>query len=289
MKLKPYRLIKNLLKVDIIIFWLSNVILFFVFMINVDYPNMVYHETVGTIFKNIAQIQYDVVSYFNLKKINADLIKENERLHNLISDNYQIDYRDTEDGAQHRVILTDSVLSQRNTIINPIYVWVRGNIIQTINRMGRMYFVLNLGANDGIQKGMPVLGMQGVAGKVIKVYPKYALAASLYNKDLRISAKITKNGSTGILQWDKNHFFLLGLKDIANTDSVTIGDSVYTSHLSYTFPENILIGVVEAKTSSDGYYNEYAVRPIENPQKLEIIYIIKNKREALTDLDEFIE
>lgn len=93
---------------------------------------------------------------------------------------------------------------------------------------------------------MAVCSGDGVIGIVERVSRHYAKVLPLINANLRVSAKIKKNGYYGSLQWDGNDYRYSFLNDIPFHVNAEVGDTIVTSGFSSIFPEGKLIGFIES-------------------------------------------
>lgn len=103
--------------------------------------------------------------------------------------------------------------------------------------------VINRGRNAGIEEGMAVVVSEGLVGRIEEVYEdssRVKLITSVsYNET---SVKI--NNQYLVLEFDIDGNLIVMQLD--NTNSIKIGDIVYTSGLTDKFPKGITIGYVSS-------------------------------------------
>ena len=115
------------------------------------------------------------------------------------------------------------------------------------------YLTIDKGSHNGIKEGMVVINSTGLIGRIENVSTfssdvKLIVANDTNNK---ISVTIT-NGDhrmTGLINGYSYESGLLSVEGISNTESVSVGDMVYTSGLGGVFPSGILIGKVQDITT----------------------------------------
>lgn len=239
---------------------------------------MVYQESLGWMFKEVADGNAAVQSYLNLREENEKLRMENERLKNLHSSNFLVDDRDSLFSNRNKVFLDDSATNETNENITRKFLWIRTRVIQKITYLANNSLVIGVGAVDGIKRGMPVVGTTGLIGKVMHVYPEYALVVTFFNSHFTLAAKCGKTGASGVLTWQPSNFFELTLSEIPVSDSAKVGDSIYSSHLSYHIPANILIGTVSQVKNISAYYDQLSVTPVEKITKSQSVYVIRDEQ-----------
>jgi rod shape-determining protein MreC len=128
--------------------------------------------------------------------------------------------------------------------------YVAANIIGKNLQLLRNTVTLDVGEKDGVRAMMPVVTDNGLVGKVVATAGHYAVAQILFNKDMRVSAKIERSRVDGIIRWEGGSRLLL--TNVAKTLDVQQGDVVMTSEYSSLFPPGIRIGVVVSAHPLEG-------------------------------------
>jgi rod shape-determining protein MreC len=220
--------------------------------------------------------KYDNVTYyFNLKKTNEALVKENEELRNRLHANFE-----SPDSTQLLVI--DSVHTD-TTGKSRKYIWRSAKVVYNSTNLPNNTLTIERGENQGVYKDMGVISSAGVVGTVINTSGNFAIVMSLLHDQSRVSASLKKTGETGIVSWDGVSPLYLTMKNVPKSVPVVVGDSIVTSqYATYRFPQGIMIGtvagIVEDKTSNfytlrikpaTNFYNVEYVTVVENLQKVE--------------------
>jgi rod shape-determining protein MreC len=126
---------------------------------------------------------------------------------------------------------------------------VAGKVIAKNLNLLRNTVTLNVGENDGVGVGMPIVTGEGLVGRVIAVSGGYSVGQMMLNIDFRASAKVQRSRVDGIIAWDGK---VLLLKNVAKSLDVRPGDAIITSQYSNAFPPNIKVGVVGTVTEMPG-------------------------------------
>jgi len=214
--------------------------------------------------------RYDNIQYyFNLKKTNEDLVKENERLYNQLRDNFvRLDsamqvIRDT--------IPYDTLGSLRQ------YAWRAAKVVNNSVGMQNNYITIHRGENQGVRKDMGVVGPTGIVGTVINTSDNYAVVMSVLHRQFRVSVKLKKSGEMGTVHWDGESPLYVSMINVPKSVPVTKGDSVVTSQNSYLFPQGIMVGTV-AEIVDDKTSNFYSLRlkPATDFYKVEWVSVVEN-------------
>lgn len=112
---------------------------------------------------------------------------------------------------------------------------------------------IDKGSKNGIKEGMVVINSTGLIGKITNVsnYSSDVKLITTNDTNNKISVTIT-NGEkrlTGLINSYNYSEGYLKVEGISNTETVAVGDLVYTSGLGGVFPSGVLIGKVESITT----------------------------------------
>ncbi|HLR33345.1 MAG TPA: rod shape-determining protein MreC, partial [Fodinibius sp.] len=111
---------------------------------------------------------------------------------------------------------------------------------------------VDAGAKQGIESGMPLVGAEGLAGKIILTSQGYSQVMPFSNTLFKVSAKLQNSNAYGIVSWDDNSINELKLNHIPQTVDVDTGEVVVTSGYSNQFPPDIPIGKVSRTAPQEG-------------------------------------
>lgn len=145
--------------------------------------------------------------------------------------------------------------------------------------------VLDVGAEDRVAEGMPVITHRGVVGRISRVTGRYADVMLSVDPRSRIDVRVVARGVSGTLEGrgDRNlygarFFFLHQGEPIAEKDEVV------TSGHDRVFPAGLVVGyIASSQARQDGVYYEYDVSPAVNFATLEEVLVVLNEREVLPD------
>ena len=147
---------------------------------------------------------------------------------------------------------------------------VNKSLVQTRNTI-----TINAGENDSIKVNMPVVTDDGLVGKIVGVSKNYSIAQILYNKDLRISAKVQRSRVDGIFTYDG--VGNLVLTNVPKAADVNPGDLIITSEYSNLFPGGIPLGTVLETGNLDNLFKKITIKPAVNFNILEEIFVVKSQ------------
>ena len=101
---------------------------------------------------------------------------------------------------------------------------------------------IKVGANHNLMPNLAVVNADGVVGKTISVGPSTAMVQLMTDYSFRLSVRIERSGTVGILHWRHNDEFEVW--EIPRATEVEVGDRIVTSGYSDIFPPNLPVGTV---------------------------------------------
>ena len=132
--------------------------------------------------------------------------------------------------------------------------------------------MVNRGAGDGVQKGMPVVTTEGIVGQVMNTSPNHCKILLANDPNSAIDVLIQKTRVQGIIK-GKDSFYKLHY--VLKNNVVTEGDRIVTSGLGGIFPKGLPVGKVSSVTSNRrGMFQLIEVDPAVDFSRLEYIVII---------------
>jgi rod shape-determining protein MreC len=146
---------------------------------------------------------------------------------------------------------------------------VNKSLLQTRNTI-----TLNVGESDSVKTNMTVITDDGLVGKIVSTSGSYSVAQILFNKDMRITAKIQRNRLDGIVYYDGIRKLMVN--NIQKNADVNAGDIIITSEYSNVYPSGIPIGIVVEVGNLDNLFKKVVVAPLVNFATLEEVFVLKN-------------
>jgi len=133
---------------------------------------------------------------------------------------------------------------------------------------------INLGEKDGIKKGMPVINMDGLIGRVSEVLMRKSVVQLLYHPNCRVPALDSRSRVQGIVR--SKGGISLNLDNVPAEEDVKPGDEIYSSGSGEIFPEGLKIGQVNrVSPERDSVFKVITIKPAVNFARLEELFIIK--------------
>ncbi|MCW9707758.1 rod shape-determining protein MreC [Fodinibius salsisoli] len=138
------------------------------------------------------------------------------------------------------------------------------------------FFTIDAGTNQGIEKGMPVVSSEGLAGKVVLTNKNYSQVMPFLNSLFRVSAKLQQSNAYGIVSTNPQTIDELQLDYIPQTVAVDTGETVITSGYSNQFPPDIPIGkVIRAEPQKGKDTQNIFLKPLVNLYQMDAGFVIK--------------
>ena len=222
-------------------------------------------ELTGRINEKYNGIEY----YFQLKRTNESLVKENTRLRQLLKENYE-----APDSARRLIMDTIKVDSGRSIFK---YNYLEAKVVSNTTALQNNYLTIHRGFAQQVRPNMGVVGPQGIVGTVVNVSENFATVMSVLHRQYKVVVKLKNGGERGAIEWDGLSPLFVTLKDIPKSAKVVKGDTILTNQISSLFPANIMVGTVYdiIPDNSSNFYT-LKIRPATNFFNIEYVYVIDN-------------
>lgn len=254
-----------------LLFLLLEVISFVLLFRFNSYQGSIGFTSANRVVGSIYQWSADASSFFQLRTINEQLVRENVAL--------QAENESLRESLQQIVpdsIAESLVLSLEKQGYNTISAHVINNSLTKPDN----YITLNKGRADGVEPEMGVIDGNGIVGIVYMVSEHYSLAISLLNSKSSISCKFKDNEYFGYLKWKGGDSRYAYLEDLPLHALFQKGDTIVTSGYSAVFPRGMITGTVDSiSDSKDGLSYLLRIRLSTNFAALDNVLLISNKQQ----------
>jgi rod shape-determining protein MreC len=222
-------------------------------------------EITGRINEKYNGIEY----YFQLKKTNESLVRENLRLRQQLKENFE-----APDSIRRLIHDTVKVDSGKSILKYNI---MEAKVVNSTTASQTNYLTIHRGFAQGIRPNMGVTGPQGIVGTVVNVSENFATVMSLLHRNYKAVVKLKNGGERGAIEWDGLSPLFVTLKDIPKSAKVAKGDTVLTSQISSLFPANLMVGTVyDIVPDNTSNFYTLKIRPATNFFTIEYVYVIDN-------------
>jgi rod shape-determining protein MreC len=132
--------------------------------------------------------------------------------------------------------------------------------------------VIDAGAEEGVEPYMPVVSVDGVVGKVIRVLDRSSLVQLIRKPDEYVSVTHRLSGAVGILSTGTKNELQVEFRKHRN---VAIGDTLFTSGFGGIYPTGLPVAeVVSIEEAQNPLYNHVTVRPTVNFDGLRHLFVL---------------
>jgi len=137
------------------------------------------------------------------------------------------------------------------------------------------YVIINVGSNEGIVRGMPVVTQQGLVGRVDAVVYGAARVQLITDQISAVNIILKNSKTEAILSGSITGNLSLGM--ISHDVNIEPNDVVLTSGLGGDYPPNILIGqVVSISNPEYELFQSASIQPIVDFSRVEFVLVIIN-------------
>lgn len=254
------------------------------------------------------QKEQNIISYFNLRKVNNQLIEENKVLRNRLSEKVAVDtFKDitasvpiieydksvktTDTGKKEAIVpgITLRPTGPLKVIRYAQYNYIPARVINNSISNDRINFItINRGSKSGIMRGMAVVGYNGIVGRVEHVSKHFATIASVLSYR-KVSARLKMKEAFGIINWIPGSPDFVQMDNMPITMPVHLRDSVFTTGFA-NYPPNVLIGTVsKIDTVKSSNTQLLHIRLATDFRTLQFVYVVGdemgNEKEKLEEKD----
>ena len=133
--------------------------------------------------------------------------------------------------------------------------------------------ILDKGAADGVQRGLPAVTTRGVVGQIVDVSAHQSKLMLIIDRNSAADALVQRTRARGIVKGTSNEECYLDY--VLYEDEVRVGDEVVASGFDGVYPKGLLIGAVTAVNfQGSDFFKEVKITPAVDFDKLEDVLII---------------
>lgn len=219
-------------------------------------------EGMSLLATRVGEVAETVRDVRDLRQWNEELQAENDRL---LLENVRL--RE----IQHELALLRDLLNFRQT--NPSFEVQGAHVIGRDPSNLQSYVILDIGREKGIERNMPVVTDRGLVGRIYEVGEGWSRVLLIIHTSSFVNALTQSTRANGLVQGQVDG--TLVMLDIPQGETVSVGDTVFTSGLGGNFPRQILIGQITAVERKDyEMYQKATVQPTVDFRHLEAVLVI---------------
>ncbi|UCE27429.1 MAG: rod shape-determining protein MreC [Candidatus Coatesbacteria bacterium] len=137
----------------------------------------------------------------------------------------------------------------------------------------RRVLVVDRGTADGVARGMPVIGTDGLVGYVRSAAESVSLVEIITSDQIRCAVEHSASGHAGLYFADETGTGHLSYFD--RDLGVEVGDLIVTSGLSGKFPAGLIVGYVsDVRRPADLMYLEADVEPAQDLDATRSVFLM---------------
>lgn len=157
--------------------------------------------------------------------------------------------------------------------------YVAANVVFRDPRPFLKYVIIDVGSDDGVLRGMPVVGAEGLVGRVDAVTATAARVQLITDpaSSVNVLIQLSDTNTTALLSGSITSDISLDL--ISQEANIQPGNLVVTSGLGGNFPADILIGqIASVRGTATDLFQQAAVQPVVDFSRLDIVLVIVDFR-----------
>ncbi|MBU1168376.1 MAG: rod shape-determining protein MreC [Proteobacteria bacterium] len=133
--------------------------------------------------------------------------------------------------------------------------------------------MIDKGLLDGVEKGLPVVVPEGIAGQVIDVADRYAKVLLIIDRNSAVDGLVQRTRARGVIKGESENTCLF--QYALRKEDVKARDIIVSSGLDGVYPKGLLLGEVsEVVRRNSGIFQEVKVTPFVDFEKLEEVLVV---------------
>lgn len=139
------------------------------------------------------------------------------------------------------------------------------------------YVIINIGSNDGIRRGMPVVTDKGLVGRIDAVIADASRVQLITDPAASVNVRLQNAKADAVLSGSVTGDISLDM--VSQDVMVDSGEVVLTSGLGGGYPPDLLVGqVINVRRRDYELFQQASVQPNVDFSRLEIVLVITNFR-----------
>lgn len=138
--------------------------------------------------------------------------------------------------------------------------------------------VINRGATDKVELGLPVIDHAGVVGQVTRVFPFTSEVTLLTDRDQAIPVQVLRSGLRSVA-YGGGQLGHLDLRFVAPDADIQVGDILVTSGLDGMYPAGLAVARVAKVERSAGAFSRVSVSPLAGIDRHRQVLVIMSHGE----------
>jgi rod shape-determining protein MreC len=135
------------------------------------------------------------------------------------------------------------------------------------------YIILDVGREAGVGHNMPVVTDRGLVGRISEVGDGWSRVLLIIDVSSSVNALTQSTRASGLVQGQADGSLVM--RAIPQGDTVSVGDTVFTSGLGGNLPRQLLIGqITEVERKDYDLYQVASVQPTVDFEHLEAVLVI---------------
>ena len=245
------------------LFILLEVLCFTLIVRHNDAQRDIFLNSSSLISAKVNTVYDNLIEYSRLRDLADSLANENARLKSELYNN--------------KTYLELQRIEQYDTLYHQKYETITGQVINNSVTSRNNALTIDRGTNDGIHKGMGVIGEKGIVGVVRRAAPAFSNVLSILHSASRLSVSLRRSNYFGTLTWRGFNPTKMALEAVPKHADIRVGDTIETSGFSHIFTKGIMVGMVDTFWIEGGS-NFYSidVSLVNDLSNVNQVYVISN-------------
>jgi len=216
---------------------------------------------VAQINRGIADVWNDYVDLVGVRKENRQLRETIKALNNRLIQN------------QEAVLASDRLQKLLNLKAGQQDAILAAHVIGEDSSPWFRTILIDRGAVDGLQEGMPVVAASGIVGQLIKVAAGSSRVLLLTDHASSIAGIVQRSRARGVVKGKGDG--RCSMEFAMREEDIKVGDVIVSSGIGQIFPKGLPVGeVTMVRKGEYGIFQTIELRPFVNTSRLEEVLVL---------------
>lgn len=249
---------------------------FWLIIQNNSYQGAKYFNSTNALVASLGEVSRGVRDFFDLPAQNQVLVEENSLLKTKLKVFINRDF-------------DEKILEKEGDTLQ--WEFIPARVINNSIYLQNNHITIDKGSNDGIYKGMGVVGTTGIVGQVIAVSSNFSSITSVLHGSSLVSSLHKSSGALCTTAWDGINPELAKVQYLPRHLTLFRGDTITTSGFNSIYPSGTLIGTIDKMSiAEDATFYKVQLKLSTAFNQLAYVYLanfkMKNQKDSLENSQE---
>lgn len=185
--------------------------------------------------------------------------------------------------AENQILRRELGFAREHTVLGLRGSEIRGRVAATQPGSLIRAVVIDIGAEMGLLRDMPVVTGRGLVGRLVAVESGYSEVMLINDSRSAVAALVQRTRAAGLVKGQIDGTLLMD--NISRDAEIEVGDIIITSGLGGVFPQGIIVGQVREVIRTDtAMFKQAVITPSADLPNLEVVLVVTEPQATMPEL-----